>query len=237
VDKRVREIIERRLTLFSNNPKEAFKDLENNPVWFNEEKKIAIRTVRCSTGLDAIAPVKFNERNEAVGFVKPGNNHHIAIYQDKDGKKIEHVVTFWDAVERKLNGLPAVIQDTKKAWDLVLSAKDDYEQDFLSKLPQDSWTYLMSMQQNEMFVFNLKPEALNEAIQNKEHGLISKNLFRVRKLTEGAYWFNHHLETEPKESLEDKKLGLCIQASMSSMSGIKVKIDTLGRITNVGDRY
>jgi CRISPR-associated endonuclease Csn1 len=237
VDKRVREIIERRLTLFSNNPKEAFKDLENNPVWFNEEKKIPIRTVRCRTGLDAIAPVKFNERNEAIGFVKPGNNHHIAIYQDKDGKKIEHVVTFWDAVERKLNGLPAVIQAPKKVWDLVLLAKDDYEQVFLSKLPQDSWTYLMSMQQNEMFVFNLNQEALNEAIQNKDHGLISKNLFRVRKITEGAYWFNHHLETEPKESLEDKKLGLSIQASLSSMSGIKVKIDILGRITNVGDHY
>jgi CRISPR-associated endonuclease Csn1 len=235
VDKRVRDTIENRLAEYSDNPKEAFKDLEKNPVWFNEEKRIPVRTVRCYTGLDVIAPVKYNERHEAIGFVKPGNNHHIAIYLNKDGKKIEHVVTFWDAVERKLNGIPVVILNPKEVWDLVLADKNNYAQDFISKLPGDDWTYLTSMQQNEMFVFNLNSDALYEAIQNKEHALISKYLFRVRKLTEGAYWFNHHLETEPKESVEDKKLGLCIQASLSSMAGIKVKINTLGQIIKVGD--
>jgi CRISPR-associated endonuclease Csn1 len=82
-----------------------------------------------------------------------------------------------------------------------------------------------------MFVFNLSNETLDEAIRNKDNDLISKNLFRVRKLTEGAYWFNHHLETEPKESVEDKKLGKCVQASLTSMTGIKVKIDCLGNIS------
>jgi CRISPR-associated endonuclease Csn1 len=234
VDKRVREVIEKRLSLNNNNPKEAFKDLENNPVWLNEEKRILIRTVRCFTGLDAVVPVKFNDKNEAIGFVKPGNNHHIAIYENKEGKKQEHTVTFWDAVERKMNGIPVIIRNPKEVWDEVLAKKEKYPEDFLVKLPEDGWTYITSMQQNEMFVFNLSKEVLDEAIQNKDNDLISKNLFRVRKISSGIYWFNHHLETEPKESVEDKKLGKCVQASLSSMVGIKVKIDCLGNIIALG---
>jgi len=235
VDAGVRKAVEKRLEAHNNNPKEAFKDLENMPVWLNEEKRIPIKTVRCFTGLDAVVPVKYNDQKDAIGFVKPGNNHHIAIYVDKEGKKQEHSVTFWDAVERKMNGLPVIIKSPKETWDTIFSNKDKYTQEFLNKLPQDGWTYLTSMQQNEMFVFNLNQEALNEAVQNKDYRLISQNLFRVRKITEHAYWFNHHLETEPKESLEDKKLKRCVQASMGSFSAIKVKLDALGQITKIGE--
>jgi len=235
VDFGVRKAIQKRLETYNNNPKEAFKDLENKPVWLNEEKKIAIKTVRCFTGLDAVVPVKYNDQKDAIGFVKPGNNHHIAIYVDKEGKKQEHSVTFWDAVERKMNGLPVIIKSPKETWDTILLNKDKYTQGFLNKLPQDDWAYLTSMQQNEMFAFNLNQEALNEAVQNEDYGLISQNLFRTRKISSGIYWFNHHLETEPKESLEDKKLKRCIQASMGSFSGIKVNIDALGRIVKIGE--
>lgn len=235
VDQGVRKAIEKRLNAYNNNPKEAFKDLVNNPVWFSEEKKIPIRTVRCFTGLDLVAPVKFNEKHEAIGFVKPGNNHHIAIYFDKDGKKQEHVVTFGDAVERKKNKLPIVIRKPREVWNKILSEKDKYPQPFLEKLPQDDWTYQTSIQQNEMFVFNLNQAALEEAFVNKDYRLISENLFRVRKITSGNYWFNHHLETEPKESMEDKKLKRCYYASMSSMTGIKVKLNVLGHIVKMGE--
>ncbi len=235
VDSGVRQAIEKRLAAHNNNPKEAFKDLENKPVWFNEEKRIPIKTVRCFTGLDAVAPVKYNGDKKPIGFVKPGNNHHIAIYVNKEGKKLEHAVTFWDAVERKMNTLPAIIRKPKEVWDIILSDKEKYKQDFLNKLPEDGWTYITSMQQNEMFVFNLSQEALNEAIQVKDYRLISENLFRVRKITSGSYWFNHHLETEPKESLEDKKAKRCIQASLSSMTGIKLKLNALGHIIKIGD--
>lgn len=235
VDKGVREAITKRLETFNNNPKEAFKDIANNPVWLNEEKRIPIKSVRCYTGLDAVAPVKYNEQKEAIGFVKPGNNHHIAIYINKEGKKQEHSVTFWDAVERKKNSIPVIIKNTNEVWNIILSQKEKYTQEFLSKLPEDGWTYVTSMQQNEMFVFNLNEEALNEAVQNKDYSLISQNLFRVRKISTGIYWFNHHLETEPKESLDDKKARRCIQASISSMSGIKVKLNPLGQVIKVGD--
>ena len=242
VDNGVRNAIEKRLAEHNNNPKEAFKDLENKPVWFNEEKRIPIKTVRCYTGLDAVAPVKYNEAKKAIGFVKPGNNHHIAIYVNKEGKKVEHAVTFWDAVERKMNGLPVIIRNPKEIWDSVLSEKEKYTQDFLNKLPEDGWTYLTSMQQNEMFVFNLNLETLTEAIQNKDYSIISKNLFRVQKLSSllSGWWFRHHLETSVSDKEEGvvlkKKLGrLIVIQSLENLSGIKVKLDALGQIVKIGD--
>jgi len=86
------------------------------------------------------------------------------------------------------------------------------------------------MQQNECFVFGLPQEGLQKAIEFKDYKTIAPFIFRVRKLTSGNYWFNQQYETEPKESLADKKAGRCIQASVSSMKGVKIKIDLLGQL-------
>ena len=61
--------------------------------------------------------------------------------------------------------------------------------------------------------------------------MISKRLFRVRKLTSGAYWLLHHLETQILEDPISKKADRCKQCSISSLNGaVKVKIDRLGHI-------
>ncbi|MDB5281894.1 MAG: hypothetical protein JWO06_969, partial [Bacteroidota bacterium] len=212
VDDGLRRVLEKRLAACGNDPKRAFKDLDNNPVYFNEVKKIPVKSIRMLTNLSAIQPMNFNETGEAIGFVKPGNNHHIAIYTSEKGKRIEKVVTFWDAVERRKQGLPVI----------------DIQ-------PSDGSQFIMSIQQNEMFVFNMTRDEIKEAISEKNYILISKNLFRTRKLTSGAYWFNHHLETQPRESTEDKKAARCIQAAASTMTGIKVRINHLGVITKIGE--
>jgi CRISPR-associated endonuclease Csn1 len=93
VDKKVAEIIKTRLEQFNNKEKEAFKDLGNNPVWFNEEKGIQIKTVRMFTGLSSLVSVKRDEKGNDIGFVKPGNNHHLAFYVDGNGNKQVHVCT------------------------------------------------------------------------------------------------------------------------------------------------
>lgn len=231
VDDHVRQILERRLAAHGNNPKEAFKNLDNDPVWLNEQKGICIKSVRCYTGLNVVSKIEVADREQQLNYnkyVKPGNNHHIAIYVDEQGKRQEHVVTFWHAVERKKYRLPAVITDPAAVWDHVLKSGID-DQEFLNKLPRDTWKYETSMQQNEMFVFNLTHDELAKAIAEKNYTLIGNNLFRVRKITSGNYWFNHQYETAPRESVEDKKAGRCIQASLSSMKGIKVRINYLGQ--------
>ncbi len=212
VDKGVRRALENRLQQFNNDPKQAFKDLEKNPVYLDTARTIPIKTIRMFTNLTVVEPVKFNAEGKPIGFVKPGNNHHIAIYENEKGKRIEKVVTFWEAVARRNQGLPVIDNN-----------------------PIDGTRFITSMQQNEMFVFNLTHEQLQDAVDKKDYDLISRNLYRVRKLTAGNYWFNHHLETQPRESLEDKKAGRCIQASPSSFKGIKVRVNHLGIITKIGE--
>ncbi|MBN9384294.1 MAG: type II CRISPR RNA-guided endonuclease Cas9 [Chitinophagaceae bacterium] len=230
VDKRIREILADRLQQYGDNHKEAFK----TTVWLNEEKKIPIKRVRCYTGLksDSVVLIKVSDKSwgiEYEKYVKPGNNHHIAIYKDRDGKLQEHVVSLWHAVERKKYGLPVVIKDPSSVWTDILN-KRELPNTFLENLPSDNWKFQTSMQQNECFVFNMNIDELKKAIQNKEYKCIAPNIFRVRKLTSGGYWFNQQFETTPRESLEDKRSGRCIQASLTSMSGIKARINTLGEI-------
>jgi CRISPR-associated endonuclease Csn1 len=234
VDKQVREILTERLKQFNHNHKEAFKDIGRNPIWLNKDKGIPIKTVRCYTGIshDSVVPIKVKDKIwqiEYEKFVKPGSNHHIAIYKDKSGKLQEHVVSFWHAVERKKYGIPVIIKQPSEEWTKILDGRE-LPESFLNKLPIDTWTFITSMQQNESFVFNMQKEELNFAIQSKNYRLISPNLFRVRKLTSGAYWFNQQFETTPRESMPDKKSGRCVQASVSSMTGIKVKVNSLGDI-------
>jgi CRISPR-associated endonuclease Csn1 len=63
--------------------------------------------------------VRYNKQGEAISFVKPGNNHHVAIYVDERGNWQEHIATFWHAVERKKYGVPTIITNPGEVWENV----------------------------------------------------------------------------------------------------------------------
>lgn len=239
IDNRVREIIKNRLEEFDNKEKEAFKDLENNPVWFNEANRIPIKTVRMLTGLSSVEPVKKDENGKVIGFVKPGNNHHIAFYVDETGKKQQHVCTFWHGVERKKYDIPIIIKSPKEVWDKILNDKDKYPQNFLEKLPNDKWSYNESLQQNEMFVLRLDKADFEKIIQSQNHKLLSEHLYRVQKLSvkgngQMDVWFRHHLETELNDSSEAKssKRFYNVQSisALEQLNPIKVRVNNLGQL-------
>jgi CRISPR-associated endonuclease Csn1 len=178
VDEKVKEILTERLATFNNNSKEAFKDLEANPVWFNKGKGIKIKTVRLKTGLGNLVPLHAStngnthgiskESNQLIDYVKPGNNHHLSIFEDENGKYHDLMTTFWEAVERKKQGLPIIRTEHP-----------------------EGYKFVMSLQQNEMVVYNTIENA-SEPISNK--------LYRVQKIskrTNGSLdmVFRHHLET------------------------------------------
>jgi CRISPR-associated endonuclease Csn1 len=236
VDKRIAEIITSRLEQFNNKEKEAFKDLENNPVWFNEEKKIPIKTVRMLTGLSSLEPVT----GKGYGFVKPGNNHHIAFYSDENGTKQVHACTFWHGVERKKHDLPIVVKNPKEVWDRILNEKDKYPQSFLEKLPNDKWTYNESLQQNEMFILGLNKIEFEKAVASRNNRLLSQYLYRVQKISvkgngQMDVWFRHHLETELNDSTDAKisKRFYNLQSitAFENLTPIKVRINNLGQMT------
>ncbi len=249
VDKGVRTAIQRRLHTFNNNPKLAFKDLDNNPVWMNEEKRIPIKTVRCFTGLSAVEPVKVHDAPNNIvytKFVKPGNNHHIAIYTDENGEKQEHSVTFWHAVDRKAHELPVVITKPKEVWDKILQGKSNYPDDFLNKLPKDKWVYECSMQQNELFVFNLTKNKIEELLSQREYSSISSNIYRLQKVSTNNYYFRHHLETKvdnkingvKNEMLFKKMRRIILIQSLEAYfkyNPVKIKVSNLGEIIKIGE--
>ncbi len=228
IDKRIREILRTRLEQFGGKPEKAFAE----PLL--DHQGCAIRSVRCRTGLSATVPVRYNEQNEPIAFVKPGNNHHVAIYVDEKGKLQEHIVTFWHAVERKKYGIPTIITNPADAWDKVT---DRMPETFLDQLPPSAnWEFKFSMQQNEMFILGMEEELYQDAMQKEDYATLSRYLYRVQSISEGDYFFRHHLETTNDKSSVAKEMGKMKRLSPKLLienNPHKVHISITGKITEI----
>lgn len=236
VDNKVKEIIKERLDAFNGKEKEAFKD----PLWFNESKKIPILTVRCFTGLEAIEAIKKDEMGKDIGFAKPGNNHHIAIYKNSLGKHIQHLCTFWHSVERRKYKIPIIANNTNTLWTDIINY--EFPQSFLNKLPPDNLELQFSMQQNEMFILGLTNIEFETALKENNKPLISKHLYLVWSLSSNDYWFRHHLETKNSELKNIDGASESLRyfrfksiGSLLSKNPIKVRINHIGEITKIGE--
>jgi len=234
IDSKIQEVLRKRLAEFNDKPKEAFSNLDENPIWLNKEKGIAIKRVTIK-GVNNVIPLHhkknhlgkeiLNEKGERfpVDFVSTGNNHHIAIYKDEKGNLQEHVVTFFEAVTRVNNNIPVV---------------DKYYNS------SKGWQFMFTMKQNEMFVFpsdGFNPLEI-DLLDERNSALISANLFRAQKLSTKNYMFSHHLETQvmSNEDLKNKKeLKDVVYSSIRSTEGlrglVKVRINHIGNIVHVGE--
>lgn len=242
VDTNIRNRVKERIAQYGGKVKEAMKDLETNPIYTDDNKHIPVKTVRCYTGLrtSVVTPVKYDSHGNAIGYVKPGNNHHIAIYRDSEGLLHEHIVTFWTAVERKKNGVPIVIKSPVDVWDSLLE-RNDLSDEFLSSLPDIKWSFVESMQQNEMFIIGMSDEEYNDAINNNDKTLLCRKLYRVQKISTKNYYFRLHIETtvddkyngNKDEMLSKDMRKLIVVQSMDSFiknNPHKIRIDILGNI-------
>lgn len=234
VDNKVRETLIERLEKFGNDPKKAFINLEENPIYLNKEKGIVLKSVTITGVSNAIALhnkkdhfgkeiLDENGRKIPVDFVNTGSNHHVAIYKDDKGNLQEEVVSFMEAVTRRNNDLPII--------------KKNHEND---------WEFLFTMKQNEYFVFPNQKTGFNPAeidLLDKNNSLkVSPNLFRVQSVSSKYYIFSHHLETEPAngDTFKNKKNldGITyqfIRTPSNIKSIIKVRINHLGEIVHVGE--
>jgi len=214
VDKRIREILRNRLEQFGGKPEQAFAE----PVLDHQGR--AIRSVRCYTGLSAVVPLRYDEQGEPTAFVKPANNHHVAIYEDKDGGLHERIATFWHAVERKKYGIPIIVTRPDEIWD---SVTEDMPETFLRQLPESAdWQFRFSMQQNEMFILGMSEEEYRDAMDAKDYARLSNRLYRVQKLSHNYYVFRHHLETSSDDKYDGKK-----NESLSIKMGKMIRVQSL----------
>ena len=236
VDEGVKKILQKRLNDFNNKPKEAFADLDKNPIWLNKEKGIKIKRVKI-TGVSNAEPLHHskNHRGDEIldknnnpipnDYVSTGNNHHVAIYKDENGNLQEEVVSFYEAVARKNAGLPIINKDHEKGWE-----------------------FLFTMKQNEMFVFPNEEKGFNpreiDLLNPDNKALISENLFRVQKFSliyygnsaVRDYVFRHHLETQLIDSKKTKDITwYALKSSRLLNYVLKVRLNHLGVIVHVGE--
>lgn len=231
VDKRIRDIVRAQLERYNWKPEKAFAD----GLYDHQGNKI--RSVRCYTGLreTAIAPLCYNAQGAPISFVKPGNNHHVAIYEDEQGKPQEHIVTFWHAVERKKFGLPVIITHPEQVWDNITDAMPEA---FQLQLPGNAkWQFKFSMQQNEMFILGMDEELYQDAMRRNDYAVLNKYLYRVQKLAKNDYFFRHHLETTvDDDSSAAKLIGKMKRLTIKSLitnNPHKVKVSITGKISEL----
>lgn len=230
IDPHIRRILKERLKEYNNNAKEAFSNLEENPIWLNKERGIAIKRVTISGVSNAIA---LHDKHDHHGkklldsegrpmptdFVSTSNNHHVAIFRDADGNLQEHIVSFFEATMRASQHLPVIERDYNK---------------------ELGWQFLFTMKQNEYFVFPNEKTGFNpnetDLLDPKNYAEISRNLFRVQKLSSKYYVFRHHLETtveEKKELLGEKWKRI---TAINKLNGIvKVRVNHIGQIVALGE--
>ncbi len=237
IDPNIREIVATRLAAFGGNAKKAFAE----PLYSDKNRTMRIRTIRCKANVSdkSVTAVKWDDKCNPIGYAKPGNNHHIALYRDKEGKVHESVVTFWEAVNRKQHGLPVIVINPTLLWSELLN-RDDISQSLLENLPQDGWEFITSMQVNEMFIMGMSEETYQDAIETGDYQTLNKHLYRVQKLSSKDYFFRNHIETtvddkysgvtNPKLSILMHKMIRCGTATLFDYHPHKVKINLLGQI-------
>lgn len=229
IDLGIKQILKKRLEKYGGNAKLAFSNLKENPIWLNKEKGIKVKRVTIQ-GVQKAEPLHFakdhlgevilNDNHPIpVDYVQTRNNHHIAIYRDEHGDLHEKVVSFYEAVMLKNQGLSVV------------------DKEYNAHL---GWKFLFTMKQNEMFVFpneesGFLPKEI-DLMDDRNLEYISKNLFRVQKLASKNYFFRHHLETDVIERVALKNVAYKPQLGLNGIEGIiKVRLNHLGKIVHIGE--
>lgn len=202
VDEGIRQILSDRLAQYGDDPKKAFA----TPVYSDAEGRVAIRTVRCLArpAVDTLVPLRYDEEGNPIAWANPGNNHHVAIYRDESGKYQEQVVTFWSAVDRRRAGLPAIITQPRAVRDSVLQ-RTDLSEAFLKTLPDVKWQFVLSLQQNEMFILGMSDEDYRYAMDHRDYALLNKYLYRVQNISPMYYCFRYHIETTVDDKYNGKR--------------------------------
>lgn len=230
IDDKVRTILQQRLDEFGGDAAKAFTNLDENPIWLNKKKGIAIKRVKIR-GIANGEPIrvkrdiKGNIIKDKNGnpipndFVNTGNNHHVAVFRDQEGKLHEQVVSFYEATTRAILGYPIVDRLYRRS---------------------EGWEFLFSMKQNEYFVFpnektGFKPQEI-DLLNANNWSIISPNLYRVQKFTTGDYVFRHHLETNVESENVLRDITWKRIRSIQDLEWIvKVRLNHLGEIVAVGE--
>ena len=238
IDKGIRDILKTRLAKFNGDVQKAFSNLDENPIYKDEAKKIILKRVSLE-GVSSVIPlhtikdragmsITGKDSEPVLGdYVQTSNNHHVAFYIDENGNLQDNIVSFFEAAERKSQGVPIIDKN--------------FNHDI-------GWRFLFTMKQNEYFVFPNEVTGFNpsevDLMDEANYDIISPNLYRVQKMSRVVYGksiirdyvFRHHLETTVEANANLKGLAYKQLKSLSYLEGIvKVRINCIGKIVAVGE--
>lgn len=166
VAKDVRDALKTHLEKHGNDKKKAFGNPEENPVWYNETAKLPIRKVTIKALANDLTPAR-SQDGRPNDYVNQKNNHHMAIYITREGKLVEHVVSFWEAFERKKAG-----------------------EDIIRKSSEEGYELLLTLMINDLVLVDWDKDELPENSLEA-----SAFLHRVQKISSGDVFFRHQHES------------------------------------------
>lgn len=236
IDEKIKAVLKERLKEYGNNAKEAFSNLDKHPIWLNKEKGISIKrvTIKGVSNAEPLHTAKDHLGNEIldgngqvipVDYVSTGNNHHLAIYIDSEGKLQDDIVSFYEAVVRANSKAPIINRNFNK---------------------EKGWKFLFSLKQNEMFVFpseDFNPKEI-DLLDIANYKKISPHLYRVQKISKVQagnsfvrdFVFRHHLETTVNSNKTLKDVTYIQLKSLESLRHvIKVRLNHMGQIVQLGE--
>ena len=226
IDPKIREKLLERLAQHGNDPKKAFVNLDENPIFLDKAQKISIKRVTMNgvsnvealhTKKDMFGEVVLDANGNPVSndFISTGSNHHVAIFEDEEGNLQEEIVSFYEAVSRAVQN-----------------------QAIVKRKHENGWKFLFTLKQNEYFVFgddDFNPHEI-DLYDSANYAKISKYLYRVQKIATKNYTFRYHLETNVDEVKELFGVSFKrVQSFNKLKSIIKVRINHLGQIVKIGE--
>lgn len=208
LDKEVKDIILERIKE-RGGLKEAFKNLDKDPI-LNKNGHI-IKSVRLWDNQNL---TNVNIGKEIPKYVSLQNNHHAVIYKSDDGKLDDEVVSLFKVIKEIKNNFENKGK-TGKIIDRFTPNENGYKP-------------IMSLQENDLFYFGTELKTKEEFLNPLNRKEISKNLFRVQKLSQGDYYFRHHLETNVNG--ENNNNIVRHITSLGKLPKTKLHIDNLGGV-------
>ncbi|MCZ8228832.1 type II CRISPR RNA-guided endonuclease Cas9 [Flavobacterium sp.] len=169
-------------------------------------KPVPVLKVRIQETINKAKQLKTNSNQ----FVNPRNNDHVLIYETIDGQLEKDVVSFWEVVERKKQGLNKI------------------------QLPFNGKRVIETFKENDMFILFKNEDEIN---WNSTVDL-SDNLYKVQKIA-GADYFMEICFRKHNDSRDDKNAKgdyVYIKGFGEGKTGwftfnpIKVKISVSGKI-------
>lgn len=227
VNEEIKQILKNRLAEYDGKAKEAFTNLEEHPIWFNEEKGICIKSVIVKA-TDVKEPIPLHKQRDrkgfimsdskgepvSVDFVRSNNNHHADIYVDANGNLQEKMVSFFEAVQKTCNHQP-IIDETYRA--------------------DEGWHYLLSVQRYDYFILPDIENGFNPLLIDvcapENYAIVCPHLYRVQTVSSLDYRMRLHIDATNNSSNVLKGVTIERIRSLSSLIGsVKVSVDRLGRI-------